>query len=651
MNRPPTTSSPLTMDRPTLLDPGQEAQLRDLGYVVVDGLVERDRLHRLQELSEQVYVDDRSGFHASNLSRHHGYRHAVNERVTPILAPAVEHLFVDHEPFFSSLVIKWPGEDSSFPSHQDWNMVDESRYRSINVFCPLVDATADNGALRVLPRSHRLLRSLRVSPMPPAGCESVGWQVTPDEMDVVELRAGQVLVFDHALLHCSAPNLSDSPRWAVITAFKPRSAELFHWYVPDPASHRVEVFAVDSDFFADIDIGTRPQGDPVRVEEYRWEPLSKRGLLELCGRPGEGSRPEVRQVLQDPVLDTILAEQGWVQVDLLDGEGVARLRAAYDALPHRISEGRSFARGFHATMIDDRADYRQASDAAIRAVLDEPVAALLDRMTWAFSNWVTKEPGAEAAPLHVDWTFVDEDRHRSVSIWMPLVDTDEDTGCLGVVDASHLAVDFVRADTSPTYAETDDWGRSLPGARTVPLRAGQAVVFDHRLVHFSQPHGGPERRVAVTCEFVPDEAELLHFESLGGDRFRRHVVSPEFFVTYAAGGDPRSVPGHVSDSEVSAPTFHGSSTGALLPQGVDGDSPGGADAGGAPATAGPYGTTVAPASDAPASDAPEQDGPGDARTDVPSAPRLSVADRCRAAVATRLPSGIRRAIHAARRRA
>lgn len=540
----------------TLTDQALEAEFRERGFVVVD-LVGPDEVARLAEISDRVYVDVREGFHASNLSKHHEYRHAVNREVTPVLEHAARDLFVDHEPYFSSLVIKWPDPGSMFPSHQDWNMVDESRFRSVNIFCPLVDATAENGALRVLPGSHRVLTPIRCSPMPPTGCESVGWQVGPDEMEVVEVRVGQVLVFDHALLHCSAPNLTDGPRWAVVTAFKPRGAELFHWYLPDPDSRTLEVFSVGSDFFADIDIGARPAGTPVRTDQFEWDPITKDELLARCGGPPSGPTGDRTGILRDPTLQAQLDELGWVVVDLLDARATQELRAAYDALPHRITVDRSFARGFHATIIDDRADYRRASHEAIAAVVAGPAQQVFDRMRMVFTNWVTKEPGADAAPYHVDWTFADEDRHQSVSIWMPLVDTDEQTGCIGVVDGSHHRVDFIRAAAHPTYHETDRFGRSLPGAHTVPLGPGQAVIFDHRLVHFSMPHDGPGTRVAVTCEFVPEEADLLHYEQLEPGRFVRHTVSPEFYVTYSAGSDPSTVPGHLGSEVVEGRSFDG----------------------------------------------------------------------------------------------
>ena len=559
---------------PTLRDPDLDAQLREQGFVVVDDVLSEDVLDRIMRIAERVYVDDRSGFHASNLSGAHEYRHAVNREVSPIVGEAAGVLFADYEPFFSSFVVKWVDGDTSFPSHQDWNMVDEDRHRSMNVFVPLVDMDASNGALRVLPGSHRALEHVRCSPMPPEGCESVGWTVTPDEMDVVALRRGQVLVFDHALLHCSAPNTTDAPRWAAITAFKPRGAELFHWFVPDPQRYELEVFRVDSDFFADFDIGGRPEGEPVRTEPFIRQELTKDELLARCGRPVVRAdvaevatststeepvvgSPEVTagSVQADADLDRHLDERGWVVIDLFRSDELERLRQAHRELDHDIVLGRSFAAGFHATVVDDRAEYRRASHRAIESVVAGPCARHLVGMQLAFTNWVHKEPGAAAAPKHVDWNFVDEPEHRSLSVWAPLVDTDERTGCIGVLDRSHLAVDFVRAAAHPGYDESHEWFDTWPDALLVPLRAGQALVYDHRTVHFSQPHLGDEPRVAVTCEFVPWEADLLHFEQVGSGRFLRHTVSPEFFVTYVAGQDPRSVPGHLSVEEVERTSF------------------------------------------------------------------------------------------------
>lgn len=262
-------------------------------------------------------------------------------------------------------------------------------------------------------------------------------------------------------------------------------------------------------------------------------------------------RPLLRSIEQQEHLD----EHGWVQVDLLSSADSESLLERYRQLDHVITVDRSFARGFHATIIDDRRTYRRACHELIAEVMAEPLERLFGDVVLTLTNFLHKEPGAEAVPDHVDWTFVDESAHRSISVWSPLCDTDEESGCLGVLDRSHRRVDFIRAAANPTYEETVGFGATLPGRRLIPLRAGEGIVFDHRLVHFSAPHRGTEPRVAITCELVPVGTELLHFEQLEIGLFRRHVVSPRFFITYAAGQDPRTVEGHLDDEEVEGRSF------------------------------------------------------------------------------------------------
>lgn len=264
-----------------------------------------------------------------------------------------------------------------------------------------------------------------------------------------------------------------------------------------------------------------------------------------------------RPLLVDADADAELTANGSVVIDLFSADEVDRLRAAYEHLDHRITTDRSFATGFHATIIDDRPDYRAAAFHAAADLCGAPFAARFRSVDLVMVNWLHKEPAAAAVPFHVDWSMVDERVHRSISVWAPLVDTDATSGAIGVVDGSHELVDFIRAAAHPSYLDTDEFGRRLPGRRLVPLRAGQAVVFDHRLVHFSAPHLGTVPRVALSCELVPSEADLLHFEQLGPGRFRRHRVGRDFFVTYASGDDPVGRPGHLAVDHVDGPAYAG----------------------------------------------------------------------------------------------
>lgn len=336
---------------PTMTDPVAEAELADRGWTVVDILTPAE-VEALTAITDDVYVDERAGFHASNMSDAHAYRRAVDQQVRPLLADCVarQGILADHESFTASLLVKWPTEDSAFHTHQDWNMVDESRYRTVNVWCPLVDTDEGNGAFAALPGSHKVLRAIRCSPMPPRSYRSPGWEVSYEDMVKVSVRAGQAVVFDHALLHSSPPNRGTTWRPAVAAAFKPREAALVHYYLPDPDGDVLEVYEVDSAFFTDFDIGDRP--DRALVGQARFQPdeLDRNELLRACGvevaepepEPEPGPEPATEAVGEHepepesehrPELDPQHhPEPGTDQVDQDRAEPAARTLTPYERL-------------------------------------------------------------------------------------------------------------------------------------------------------------------------------------------------------------------------------------------------------------------------------------------------------------------------------
>lgn len=243
-------------------DPDHEAQYQSEGGVVVP-LLDADDLARLLHVYASESPNIGLGFHATLFSRDEGYRTRVDAAVQSVLAPRVAALLDDYRPVVGNFVVKEAGqEDSVVPVHQDWTLVDETTMRSINVWCPLVDTTADNGQLQVFKGSHRLANVLRGAFFP-----NPFMALTPLIMEryltALPLRAGEALVYDHALVHASPPNRSASPRIAVNMALVPAEAPLFHAHLDraDPGA-LPEIFAVNERFFLRNVPGERPTGVP-----------------------------------------------------------------------------------------------------------------------------------------------------------------------------------------------------------------------------------------------------------------------------------------------------------------------------------------------------------------------------------------------------
>ena len=240
------------------------------------------------------------------------------------------------------------------------------------------------------------------------------------------------------------------------------------------------------------------------------------------------------------MIDEIEA-QGYAVASVLSEPELALLRRAFERLePARIA-------GFHSTLLHADPARRRAVDTVLRAILAPRLAELLPGLGLVVCSFAAKGPGdgGGSLPLHQDWTFVDEARYPSLGLWCPLVDVDEANGCLAVVPGSHrLARDPRAALAPPLRPELVRDGH--PRLRSVPMRAGQVMVFDQRLLHASGPNGSHEARVAAAAVAVPTGAPLRHYcfrgRALdGSDAILAEVfeVDQEFFVTHAWGQRPR----------------------------------------------------------------------------------------------------------------
>ncbi|CAK9249854.1 unnamed protein product [Sphagnum jensenii] len=140
-----------------------------------------------------------------------------------------------------------------------------------------------------------------------------------------------------------------------------------------------------------------------------------------------------------------------------------------------------------------------------------------------------------AMPLHADWTYVDEDQFRSVAVWIPLIDTNEENGCLGVIEGSHKISEKVRGPNMQqnSYTKDKDWVKKY--GKLLPTKAGHAIIFDHALMHFSPPNKFDTIRPALNLSIVPEEAEIYHYCIPEGEKEIEvyKVEDPEFFLKYS----------------------------------------------------------------------------------------------------------------------
>lgn len=228
----------------------------------------------------------------------------------------------------------------------------------------------------------------------------------------------------------------------------------------------------------------------------------------------------------DPVHQDELEVLGYTTIPLLSADQIDTIRSFHrDVCP---SDGSGLVIDFLRT---DRELVRRIHEflqPLLSPVLDQH---LVDHEPCLISM-VNKYPGEDTSMiLHDDWSFVDEERARSVTLWLPLTDVGPDVpnGGLVVVPGSH------RIHSSPNGSLTPDpyrpYQHTLLQALVQPtVPAGHGLFYDSRLLHASDANRTTTVREVLGTSIAPRSEQLLHVVATGRRRRRLFAVDRDFFI-------------------------------------------------------------------------------------------------------------------------
>lgn len=181
-----------------------------------------------------------------------------------------------------SFVIKPVSKESALEIHQDSSFIDEEKYYSLFMWIPFCNVNKENGYLSVLPGSHLWGSTQRGFGVPWNLAKHI--ELMKNYMLPVYANKGDVILFDPALVHASAPNLSTETRHAITITVAPKNPELVYYYKDDkmPADY-IEKYYVNEDFFKTYDFASKPDETVWRKEviPYKSFDLSESQILSL----------------------------------------------------------------------------------------------------------------------------------------------------------------------------------------------------------------------------------------------------------------------------------------------------------------------------------------------------------------------------------
>lgn len=213
----------------------------------------------------------------------------------------------------------------------------------------------------------------------------------------------------------------------------------------------------------------------------------------------------------------LLIEDGYCLVEgVLDGGMLDRLRQRSDALLDAQTEEQRQAQKSTGSMISVFDDPLFAELAAWPGAVETLRRLGMLRPKFSSGFVISKPPGSPALFWHQDWWGWNDPCSytplpQQLFLMYYLVDTEPHNGCLRLLRGSHRRRHSMH-DTVPD-AHTDELRRAadpthpayqaVPDEVDVPVRAGDLVIGDSRLLHASHANNSDARRTVITLWYHP----------------------------------------------------------------------------------------------------------------------------------------------------
>ncbi len=282
-----------TNDMPSnQLNPEQVALYHEQGYVVVKGFCSKAESEKLYGtavndtamLNNALDLNDKSG-RKTRLSLWFtpgndvfGYLTRSEKMVNAVQALLGDKAKVCH--FHSKLMQKEPRVGGAWEWHQDYGYWYKNQFmfpdELISVMIALTPANKENGCLQVIKNSHRIGRVNHGFSGEQVGADMqmVNNALRTMELVYSELDAGDALFFHPNLLHRSEANLSDHPRWSIISCYSLQSNLAYNetsssWHTPVNVVPDEAILEWDAESLSNADF-LKKENDPA-LKETGWE--------------------------------------------------------------------------------------------------------------------------------------------------------------------------------------------------------------------------------------------------------------------------------------------------------------------------------------------------------------------------------------------
>lgn len=238
-----------------------------------------------------------------------------------------------------------------------------------------------------------------------------------------------------------------------------------------------------------------------------------------------------KALFKDAALQHELNEKGFVTVQVLNEMELNELRAYYADIHPNGAPGK--IDGIHMTTWCEDLDYKLSIANRLSEIYRKPCEAIFENYRTLNNVFIVKDSGQTPFKVHQDWNVVDEKENFAINVWIPLYDITKNEGGLWVVEGSHKINRPVRGSAYlfPNYTKFND--ELEKSAKSVSLKAGEAIIFYVNIIHGSPPNHGEMERIATCFSVIPKDAPLtIYFQKNAGDPLEVHSPADDFMYHY-----------------------------------------------------------------------------------------------------------------------
>lgn len=204
-----------------------QKQFSENGFCVFDNFLNEQELAQVDALYEKLNLKELHEIYSNIKDRDESVNTEIDATLVSIFKPSLDLYFKDYRTGGGAFLVKGTGESSVSSLHQDWNVVDESKYVSMGVWCPLVDVDEKNGCLQVVKGSNNWFNTLRSINMPSI---CVDFEKVESKLVSIPAKRGTAVVFAHNVFHGSMPNYTGEIRPAASVSVMNKEAGIIHYY-------------------------------------------------------------------------------------------------------------------------------------------------------------------------------------------------------------------------------------------------------------------------------------------------------------------------------------------------------------------------------------------------------------------------------------